>query len=429
MNYQYSSPDAQVQVEIDAVIQNGNVWQKTVSIVPEESEPGNFAINFPVDVNALQTTINTIQKDLGLGTDISPYINIVATVDDGNMVFTHTLALTLSQTFLVIGNNLVQTQQDSVGIFSYSVALASNPLFGSTISSPQLTGNTAPVVLGPSDTIFTQLINSMDFTYAYDVTSDHTMQPAETVTVHALLENPGVWSQTFVLVPSTQENGNFTLNFPVDLTQYNILLNNIIRETGTSTTSSYNLTIEADVHLTGSMSAGPVDQTFSDSIVTALGGDVLTWSGKLQQSDKGTITTTTNVQTPAKIWGIQVTPFRVISIIILVIGLALLAFLFLVPAKKVDETAISKQKALETERKYKNLIITVNKLPEQVIAEGILTVDSLDELIKVAQALMKPINHVVDDKNDIYWITDGVTCYQYQVVGKSSPASKGTDGS
>ena len=52
-----------------------------------------------------------------------------------------------------------------------------------------------------------------------------------------------------------------------------------------------------------------------------------------------------------------------------------------------------------------------------------------DELIKVAQALLKPINHVVDDTHDIYWITDGVTCYQYQVVRESSSVTKGTDGS
>ena len=130
---------------------------------------------------------------------------------------------------------------------------------------------------------------------------------SETVSVDAILENPGLWSQTFVLVPATQENGNFTLSFPVDLDQYNTLLNNIIKETGTTTQSSYNLTIEANVHLTGQTSVGPVDQTFSDSIVTALGSGVLTWTGKLEQSNKGTISTTTSVQTPAKIWGIQAT--------------------------------------------------------------------------------------------------------------------------
>ena len=166
--------------------------KKQFQSCPKNQSPVTFNINFPVDINALQTTIDSIQKSLGLSaTEISPYINIVATIDDGDMVFTHTLTLTTSQTFLVIGNNLIQTQQGSVGIFSYSVALATNPLFGSTISSPPLTVNTAPVVLGPNDTIFSQLINSLDFTYTYGVTSDHTMQPSETVSVDAILENPG----------------------------------------------------------------------------------------------------------------------------------------------------------------------------------------------------------------------------------------------
>ena len=107
--------------------------------------------------------------------------------------------------------------------------------------------------------------------------------------------------------------------------------------------------------------AGAIDKTFSDSIITDLAGGVLTWTGDLQQSQKGSIASTTNVQTPAKIIGIQVALFRTISIVILVIGLVLLALLFLVPAKKVDERAILKQQALETERKYKNLIISVNK--------------------------------------------------------------------
>jgi hypothetical protein len=44
------------------------------------------------------------------------------------------------------------------------------------------------------------------------------------------------------------------------------------------------------------------------------------------------------------------------------------------------------------------VLITVNKLPEPAVAESVLTLDSLDEVIKVALALIKPINHVVDDK-------------------------------
>ena len=423
MGYQYSSPDDQVQVEIDAVVEEPSNWQKTVNIVPREAEKGNFTISFPIDLKAYQTLAATIDKEL-LGAGPQQYgtpslnVNVIATVYGKDATFTQTLLITMNQTYMVIGNNLFQTQSGSTGIFSYDVKLTDNSIFGATtISSPQISIPT-PIVLGSTETIFTRLIDSLNFTYQYSVTSDQTIQPTETVVVNAILANPGKWSKTFVLVPTTQETGNFTLNFPVDLTQYLAVISDVQQETGVSATA-YTLTVEADVDLKALTSAGAVDKVFSDSISTDLTGGVLTWTGDLNQSDKGTITTTSNVQTPAKTWGIQVTPFRVISIVILVIGMVLLAMLFLIPSKLKDQQAISKQKATETERKYKNMIITVNKLPEHLVAESILAVDSLDELIKVAQALLKPINHFVDTNVDIYWITDGTTCYEYQVDGGS----------
>jgi hypothetical protein len=420
MGYQYSSPDDQVQVEIDAVVEEPNNWQKMVTIVPKETEKGNFTISFPIDLKSFQTLAATIDKELGatgFGTP-SLNVNVIATVYGKDATFTQTLAISVGQIYLVIGNNLLQTQSGSTGIYSYSVALSDNTLFGATtISSPQISTPT-PIVLGSTDTIFTRLLDNLNFTYQYNVTADQPLQPTETVVVNATLANPGKWSKTFALVPTTQENGNFALNFPLDLTQYLAVISDVQQETGVSATA-YTLTVEADVDLKAQTSAGAIDKIFSDSISTDLTGGVLTWTGDLNQSDKGTITTTSNVQTPAKTWGIQVTPFRVISIVILVIGMVLLAMLFLIPSKLKDQQAISKQKATETERKYKNMIITVNKLPEHLVAESILAVDSLDELIKVAQALLKPINHFVDTNVDIYWITDGTTCYEYQVDGGS----------
>ena len=429
MTYQYTSSDSQVQVEIDAVLVEPNNWQKTVVIVPQETENGNFSISFPIDLNSLKTTTQAIEKELG-DVGYSPAnINVIATITSADAVFTHTLAVAQDQTFLTIGNNLIQTLGDATGIFRYSVVLTANALYGATtINSPQFTVNTTPLVLGSADTVLIKLISSLDFTYTYTVTADKTIQPSEAVEIDAIVSNPGKWTKTFVLVPSTEENGNFTLNFPVDLSQYTKLFNQIQMETGIPATAQ-DFTIEADVDLTSQTSAGPINKKFSDSIMTDLTGGTLSWTGNLQQSDKGSITSTANIQTPAKIWGVQVTPFRVISIVIFVIGLALLAFLLLVPAKKVDAQAILQQKALETEQKYKNLIISVNKLPEHLGAESVLAVSSLDELIKVAQALLKPINHVVDGKNDIYWITDGVTCYQYQVTGESAYGDEGNEGS
>jgi len=128
---------------------------------------------------------------------------------------------------MVIDKNLLQTQNGLTGIYGYSVTLTDNTLFGATtISSPQVSVP-PPLVLGSKDTIFTRLIDNMNFTYQYGVTSDRSIQPSETVVVNAILANPGKWSKTFALVPSATKVGNFTLTFPLDVAQYISFLSNI----------------------------------------------------------------------------------------------------------------------------------------------------------------------------------------------------------
>jgi len=419
MSYKYTSPTDKVQVEVDAVVGESDNWQKTLVIVPKQAQNGNFSISFPIDLKSIQALAATIDKELlaeGQQTFGNPSLNIDVNVIvyDKNSTFTHTLTVDLGQTYMVIGKNLLQTQNGLTGIYGYSVALADNTLFGAiTISSPQVSVP-VPLVLGSKDTIFTRLIDSMNFTYQYGVTADRSLQPSETVVVNAILANPGKWSKTFALVPSATKAGNFTLTFPLDIAQYVTFLSNIQQETGVSATA-YTLTVEADVHLTAQTGAGPIDKVFSDSISTDLQGGVLTWTGDLSQSDKGSITTTNNVQVPAKILKVKIDTLRVISIFVLCLGLGMILALLLIRVHPADKSALAKNSAQETERKYKNMIIVVNEFPGLKETENVLTVDSLDELIKVGQTLMKPLNHAVNNGVDIYWLTEGTTRYEYRV--------------
>jgi hypothetical protein len=50
------------------------------------------------------------------------------------------------------------------------------------------------------------------------------------------------------------------------------------------------------------------------------------------------------------------------------------------------------------------------------MGENILTVDSLDELLKIAQVLLKPINHKMAENLDIYWLVDASTIYEYRIT-------------
>ena len=232
MSYKYTSPTDKVQVEVDAVVGESNNWQKTLVVVPKQAQNGNFSISFPIDLKSIQTLAATIDKELlaeGQQQFGNPSLNIDVNVIvyDKNTVFTHTLPVALGQTYMVIDKNLLQTQNGLTGIYGYSVALTDNTLFGATtISSPQVSVP-VPLVLGSKDTIFTRLIDSMNFTYQYGVTADRSIQPTETVIVNAVLANPGKWSKTFALVPSATKAGNFTLTFPLDMAQYISFLSNI----------------------------------------------------------------------------------------------------------------------------------------------------------------------------------------------------------
>ena len=216
MNYKYISPTDNIQVEVDAVVKESENWQKTISIVPPKAENGNFSISFPIDLKSIQTLAATIDKELlaeGQQQFGNPSLDIDVNVIvyDKNTVFTHTLPVALGQTYMVIGKNLLQTQNGLTGIYGYSVALTDNTLFGAaTISSPQVSVP-VPMILGSKDTIFTRLVDSMNFTYQYGVTADQSIQPTETVVVNAILANPGKWSKTFPLIPATTQAGNFLI--------------------------------------------------------------------------------------------------------------------------------------------------------------------------------------------------------------------------
>ncbi len=429
MNYEYRAPDAgQVEVEINAVLENPNNWQKVVTLAPKQATAGGFSVPFPVDLKYLQGLADIIDKEWGSGSS-SHNINIIATVYGKDTVFTQTLPVKMTRTSIVIDNSLVKTQRETIGVYSYRIKLSENTIYGATtISSPPVTVNLTPTVVGPGSTVFTRLIDSLNFTYEYNITADRPLQQVETkVWVDAVLENPEKWSKTLVLVPVTKESGNFTISFPLDLAKYTDICNTIQQETGV-TGSSYNLTLNAEVSVKAQTDAGPVEQLFSHSIKTDLKSGILTWDGDLLKSEPGNIETRTNVTTQAKVWGIPVFWARTLSIVVLLIVIIIIVALLVVPGRKTDNKVLIKQYARQTEQKYKNMIIRVNELPRAGIGDNILTVDSLDELVKIAQVLLKPINHTIEENLDVYWLIDASTLYEYRIIASVSPVREAFPG-
>ena len=412
------------QVEIKAVLRKPLMEEEEeVILVPTTDRTGDFIVSFSLNARDIASSSTTTIK-----------ANVYTTVetDTGPMFesFSQSLAIQPKESLLEMSRDLTNTQQASFGEFSYeqsgefdySVRLKSDSPWGAiTLNPPSLAPPEPPVLpsattIGPGETIFLKLFDRMDVTFSYRFEPDWAVsQIAEEVEINAILENPGVWSKTFVLVPPTKKSKDFTVTFPLEpdhLDRFRDVYKAIINETGVST--SYNLTIKADVHTTAQTNFGPIDEEFSHTISTTLGSNILEWEGELVDSKPGTIETTRMIPNPNKYGGLSIGSARYLSATIM--GVIFILFLYSLVMNvwfKPEKLPPIEEEALRAIKKHKDVIVDIEELPEANARETVIQLSSLDELVKAADGLLKPVLHRAEAQKHTYCVIDGLTRYEY----------------
>ncbi len=408
-----SDKQATQEVEVKAVLENPGVWQKTIVLVPKTSKRGNFSLAFPIDVKHFQDLGGTINEEIGIMP--SPYdITIKVSVyrrggDSGqlNMEFTQVLPIKLGRSFIEVGEDLTHRQGDSVGRFDYAVHLKENSLFGATTLKPP-SASPSTKTLGAGDTIFSKLVDGMNVSFSYRLKSGKPIEQLdEEVEIEATIEHPGKWSKTVVLVPLTKKSGDFRITFPLDLNRFTEISNAIQQETGVSA-SAYTLTIKANVHVTGQTDFGTIDEDFTQAIKTDLREGILAWEGELEESQPGSIQTTRIVRNQEKYLGLAVTGVRILSATVTAI-----IFLLFICSLWIYFRGKPEKPAERAAKKYRDMIVEIKELPEVKPGETVVSLDSLDDLIKAAQGLLKPVLHQAGGDRDTYCVIDGMTRYEY----------------
>jgi hypothetical protein len=421
-------------VKIEAVLKNGDIWQKELELVPVTDETGNFKVEFELDLDEINELFDTIDEETGIATRTRE-LNIVATVGLGegleseNLV--QNLPITLSQNVLEIGGERVKTVPDDSGgisargTFDYIIYLKENSLYKTdTLKPPESTPYIPPEqkTLGVGPVIPYDLVDRMDTSYYYSFQASRPVtELAEEVTITATLESPDIWSKTFILVPSTRQTGNFRLDFPVDIVYLNELLSAIRAETG-SAGEAYSLTIEAFVHVTAQTEFGTIDEVFTQTLSTELGGGTLTWNEELSLKQEDAITTTQIIPNPSRYLGLSAGGVKLTSLILGGIFLMLfIASLVLFNQFKPSEPPMFEKEALAAGKKYANRIAEASS-QTPMAGEKIISMDSIDDLVKVADELGKPVIHqpsTAAEKRHTYYVIDGATQYQHIITKQS----------
>lgn len=436
MSFQYQTDtplfqEIQQGVKVEAILINGDIWKKTIELVPVTKKTGNFKVEFELDLEEINELFDIIDEETEIHTSTRE-VTIVATVGLGEHLesetFVQSLPITLAKSILEIGGELVKAVPnasggiEAQGTFDYTIYLEENSLYNTdTIKPPATTPYIPPEqkTLGVGPVIPYELVDRMETSYYYDFQASRPVtELAEEVTITATIESPDLWSKNLILVPSTRQAGDFKVDFPVDIAYLNELLNAIRSETGTAG-EAYNLVIEAFVHVTANTSYGPIDEVFTQTLSTELGGGTLIWNEELQMTQEGAITATRTIPNPNRYLGLSIDGLKTTSLTLGLIFLAIfIASLVFYNQTKPAGLPLFEKEAKSIGKKYANRIVQASS-QTPAASEKIISLGLMEDLVKVADELGKPIMHqppTTSEKQHTYYVIDGTTQYQYIIA-------------
>ena len=219
-------------------------------------------------------------------------------------------------------------------------------------------------------------------------------------------------------MPKTKKEGNFSISFPIDIHYFSEVIDAIQKETGAGG-GAYNLKVKADVHTVAKTDLSTVDEVYSQTLEGKLEGGTLTFGKELSQSQSGSIGGT-KVASSSRRDSLKVPAFAG-----LIVALMALGFLSRNQArlKPAGINAVEVE-AARARKKYKQVMVDIEELPEVKPNETVITVGSLDDLVRIADDLVKPVLHRGEERRHIYCTVDGLVRYQYVNRAEDSAESK-----
>ncbi len=408
------------QVEISAVVTSPGMWEKEITLVPLTEKTGDFSISFPLNPSDFLELADNVSEEIGI-TRTSPNVILKTTV--------HTVAETQSG---VLKDDFIQTAEirltptiiewkrpfnlsrkgywegviyEHQGNFSYAIQLKPNILFGTTAINSDIPvaeplEKVAHSLFYPSDTTET-----IEVTFSYLLDSNPSLSQVENeVEVSAVLSKPGGEEILFELVPKSQWAGDFTITFPLDVA----LFYNIIEATEEEgSTTDYKLLVKADVHTVARSEFGVIDEVLSPNLAITLEPDQLVWPEETEETKSGSITETVVTSNPGR----RTATIGSLGVFGMMAAILLYAIWSYREAKRMRVPTLEGE-AFRARKMYKDIIVDVQDIASAKAGEVIIPIENLDELVKVAEALLKPVLHKAEVEEHTYYVIDGSVRYQ-----------------
>jgi len=422
------------EVVVSIIAENPGLWQKEMTELEETHTGTKFTVDFPLDLRHFDSIVDSIEEDIGITSStrnfvIRAVVRTTAETTLGKTIedeFSYELTAILTANRLELKGNLGSSKAGSrEGIryegksrFDYEVYLKPNQLYETDVlrseappvAEPPVEPPVSPQTQGPGLLYFPKIISSIKASFSYQFLCDRPIsEQSQEVEVTALIENPEKWSKSLVVVPETNKVGSFTISFPINIQYFETVIDAIEQETGVRE-SSYNMVIKANVHTVARTDLGTISESYTQALSVNLGGNTLTFDKELSGSKSGSIGGTATDGASGE------SGSRAPWIIGLVIALLALGYFGWCQTQlRLAPVSAGEAEAARARKKYRQMMVDVEELPGVKPTETVIPLNSLDDLVRIADDLVKPVLHQAEEGRHTYCIIDSGVRYLYVI--------------
>jgi hypothetical protein len=202
-----------------------------------------------------------------------------------------------------------------------------------------------------------------------------------------------------------EENENFSLTFPIDVP----FLYAVIESKEGTATGTHALRLNAVVRTSARSEFGDIKETATANLTARLGSEAITWPAEPPSVNKeGTIKETVMVEnSSAGIAKMGTLGALGVTLVILLYSMWRYWEYRRGWISRMDADA-SRVKA-----RHSDSVVDVEAFPDLGTNGTVVELDSLEELTKLADSLLRPVIRVTEPQSQLYCVLDGSVRYQY----------------
>lgn len=302
-----------------------------------------------------------------------------------------------------------------VGTYDYTAKLKSNIIYNQSELKPG------------QGTIYTEITEYINTTFSYTFESSQEANITTEYSIDVILRS-AKWSKTLHSVPKTKLNSTgmvtiFSNNYLVNIASVQELKKTLEEETKAHV-SDYNVTIQPEIHIIANSSITTINEYFTPTMTMTFGqtseGSCISTTG-LERTRPNAITDTKKTPVPG------VMNQRYASYIFCFATLSPLVLTIWAYTKTLKPSVKPKKSMEEIVAPYEEVLAESAGEPSYKGQTAVITMKSLEELVKVADWLGKPVlsfekapRTPSKESTRIFYVLDGTTRYECTITAPTT---------